>query len=137
MNVGELGNGANNTRFQFFKDDKGLYVNDENDGVLDDHFTYLHEKYKAEGRFGLGGAAVLLADGREEGRRFKPFIYSGKWMASIKDFAKLMKEEMQRVQSLKTEAGWVSGKRPEAFNSVQTRPGIYSKRHWTRASAAV
>lgn len=46
-----------------------------------------------------------------EGRRCRPFVYSGKVLLSIKDYEKKMELEMERVRKLKHGGKWITYKR--------------------------
>ncbi len=75
-------------------------------------------KFEGEGRSSNGVAAVLRQnpDGTEveDGIRLLPFFYSGKEIASIKKWNKLVREEIQRVRNLNgTKKGqWLKDLRP-------------------------
>jgi hypothetical protein len=69
-------------------------------------------KYTEEARLSFGCAKVRLPGGAIEGRRCKPFIYSGKWLRTIKEFEELRAQEIRRVRTLPgSGAPWVVGHR--------------------------
>lgn len=76
-------------------------------------------KFQKDGRSSNGVAAVLktLPDGTEveEGIRLNPYFYSGKEIASIGKWEKLVKVELRRVRDLPNGkvGGWVKDTRPK------------------------
>jgi hypothetical protein len=74
----------------------------DNNGKLDlsGAGTYWKVKYESEVRLALGVAKVKLQNGEVEGRRAKPFVYSGKLLLSLKDFYIRRNLEIKRVRSL-------------------------------------
>ena len=75
-------------------------------------------KFLGEGRSCNGVAAILVqqADGSEveEGVRLKPFIYSGKKIASIGTWERALRDEIQRVRNLpdNKSSRWMADPRP-------------------------
>ena len=69
-------------------------------------------KYTDEIRLCAGVAKVELPCGRIEGRRAKPFNYSGKVILSRRDYAARMDQEIKRVKNLAVGKEWVESLRP-------------------------
>jgi hypothetical protein len=87
------------TTYLFPRDEKVIF---DIDGEVAKVDTKLHVKYAKEGCFSFGVVAVLLSDGTVEGQQCKTFDYSAKNLIMISAEEKMIKEEIQRVKTLKT-----------------------------------
>jgi hypothetical protein len=85
-------------------DEDGMYYAQ---GGIADVDTKFHVKYTKEGRFSFGVDAVMLHDGTLEGRRCRTFDYSAKNLIIITAEEKMIRDEIQRVGSLKTGGQWI------------------------------
>ncbi|KAF0728533.1 hypothetical protein AaE_009435, partial [Aphanomyces astaci] len=95
----KIGGGGHNTNMQvrFKRDTVGRVCAD---GALGAPKTYLNTKYSSE------------ASGEHIGVRCVPFVYTGQWICTIKDYEALIQQEIQRVKGLTGECSvWVTGSR--------------------------
>ena len=73
--------------------------------------TYLQVKYPEEVRLCLGVAQIEVGN-NIVGIKARSFDYSGRVLVSINDYARLIKQEIQRVRGLKGKgAPWYENKR--------------------------
>ena len=78
-------------------------------GTLREPRSVMKTKYTKEARLSLGCAKVMLPDGSVEGRRCDPFMYSGQWIRTIKEWSKMQDGEIERVRKLTgNTAPWVT-----------------------------
>jgi hypothetical protein len=85
--------------YTFPHDEDGIY---DAEGRTADIGTKLHVIYAKEGRFSFGVAAVMLHHGTVEGRCCRTFDYFANNITTIMVEEKMIKDEIQRVISLKT-----------------------------------
>ncbi|KAF0702465.1 hypothetical protein AaE_015910 [Aphanomyces astaci] len=108
------GGGCNSSKqVRFRRNEEGLL---DGAGVLRSPKSYLNTKYSTEARFSLGCAVVSNALGDYVGVRCSPFVYTGQWICTVKEYEILQEQEIQRVKRLTGECSvWVTGLR--AINS--------------------
>eukprot|EP00941_MAST-03F_sp_MAST-3F-sp1_P000451 g451.t1 len=98
-------------RFQCDADGKLVVEN----GEYGDEKFLTTVKFPKSSRFALGVACVKKNDEAENvGVMLEPFIYSGKFVYTIKEFEKVKREEIHRVKQLKPKcksSNWLTGHR--------------------------
>ena len=90
-------------------------------------------KYAGQSRLCLGVAAVRLHDGSVVGRKSRVFDYTNRRLISLKEWHKRIKEEINRVRSLKTNgkrSKWIDNMDPNnkkevwQDDSIDKLPGV-------------
>ncbi|KAG9416880.1 hypothetical protein AC1031_001272 [Aphanomyces cochlioides] len=73
--------------------------------------SFLKTKYPGESRFSFG-CAVVEQHGEIHGVRCKPFVYTGRWIRTIEEYDRLLRDEIDRVKCLSSDSSkWITGKR--------------------------
>lgn len=101
------------TTYKFKRDENGKL--DPNGKFSDEECSIMRTKFSDEIRLSIGVGVVtpINPDTRmpmeQEGRRCKPFVYTGKSILSIKEYKKRVNNEINRVRGLKSgeSSGWV------------------------------
>jgi hypothetical protein len=111
VRVGQVTANGMDYQVRFRRDESGK-LDIENGTYISKEGTQLKMKYAEEVRLCLGVVKVKLDDGTHVGKRLPVFDYSGKVILSIKDYAKQIAEEIQRVRNLQGNGGgWVESSR--------------------------
>jgi hypothetical protein len=119
VRVGQVSANGVNYQVRFRRDENGKL--DVNNGTsIAKEGSQLKMKYAEEVRLCLGVVKVKLEDGTMVGKRLPLFDYSGKVILSIKDYAKCMTEEIDRIRNLQgIGGGWIECNRVEGLYGSQ------------------